>query len=215
MNIILLGLPGAGKGTQAKIIVEHLHIPHISTGDLFRKAAQERTALGLKAKAYMDTGELVPDEITIGIAEDRLAQSDCKEGFLLDGFPRNLNQAHALKSYLAASGKAIDHVIYVKVDERLLFERLTGRRVCSGCGATYHIAYQPQAVEGRCNSCGGVVIQRDDDQADTVAERLNINKALTDQLADHYKTEGSLRVIDGSKEIGDVTEQLLKIFAAP
>ncbi|CAG7612585.1 Adenylate kinase [Paenibacillus solanacearum] len=214
MNVIMLGLPGAGKGTQAKIIVEHLRIPHISTGDLFRKAAQDHTPLGLTAKVYMDKGELVPDEITIGLATDRLAEQDCAAGFLLDGFPRSLNQAQALRSELAASGRTIDHVVYVQVDERLLFERLTGRRVCCDCGAAYHIAYRPTAAEGRCDVCGGDVVQRDDDRPETVAERLRINGELTEQLAKYYAEADVLRVVDGSGDIADVTEHVLNLFTA-
>ncbi|UVI28030.1 adenylate kinase [Paenibacillus spongiae] len=212
MNIILLGLPGAGKGTQAKIIIEHHHIPHISTGEILRQAAEAQTKLGLLAKGYMSKGELVPDEITIGIATNRLRDADCQNGFLLDGFPRNVVQAQALNGFMIANSKVIDHVIYVEVREELLLERLTGRRTCAGCGATYHVVYQPPRIRNQCDQCSGKLKQRDDDREATVRERLRINKHLTVQLLDYYKPEGSLRVIDGSKGIKEVTEDLIGLF---
>lgn len=212
MNIILLGLPGAGKGTQAKLIREHLRIPHISTGEILRQAAEAQTKLGLLAKGYMSKGELVPDEITIGIATNRLRDADCQQGFLLDGFPRNLMQAQALRGFMIAASKAIDHVIYVEVKEELLMERLTGRRTCAGCGATYHIVYQPPRIADQCDQCGGKLKQREDDREATVRERIRINKNLTVQLIDYYKAEGNLRVIDGSKGIQEVTEDLIGLF---
>lgn len=209
MNVILLGLPGAGKGTQAKLITYNRRIPHISTGDLFRKEMQDRTELGLLAKEHMDKGELVPDEVTIGLAVKRLAQADCEGGFLLDGFPRNVVQAEALESYLDSRAKRIDLVIVVEVDETLLLERLTGRRVCPGCGASYHRVYNPPEVIDRCDLCKERLIHRADDQEATVNERLRINKELTGGLADYYRAAGVLRVIDGSRDIETVANDIL------
>jgi adenylate kinase len=213
MNIILLGLPGAGKGTQAKLIVDNLSIPHISTGDLFRKAEQEGTTLGLLAQEYMSKGELVPDDVTIGIALSRLGEADCQRGFLLDGFPRSLAQAEALDAYLQSNSKHIDHVIYVKIDENLLFERLTGRRVCMNCGAAYHLRYNPPVNQDVCDACNHTLIQRDDDREETVKERLRVNRELTDMLTNYYSKTGLLRVVDGSQEIGRVSESILNIIS--
>ncbi|MDF2661034.1 MAG: adk [Paenibacillus sp.] len=210
MIILLLGLPGAGKGTQAKRIADHLRIPHISTGELFRKAVQERTELGLQAREYMEKGELVPDGVTIGLAVKRLAGADCEKGFLLDGFPRNVIQAEALDQYLASRSMRIDRVIDVAVDETFLLERLTGRRVCSGCGASYHNIHQPPQNADRCDLCGERLIHREDDQESTVIERLRINKDLTDRLAGYYKAAGILRTVDGSQEIGVVSNEILE-----
>lgn len=212
MNLILLGLPGAGKGTQAKVIIESLRIPHISTGDLFRKAYKDKTELGLLANDYMSKGELVPDEVTIGIALQRLENPDCSVGFLLDGFPRNIDQASALEKYLDAKAKKIDHVIYVQVDENILLERLTGRRVCPGCGETFHIVSNPPKVFDRCNSCNEILIQREDDREETVKERLRVNYELTNQLVNYYKGQGVLKSINGSKDISEVTQDILGVF---
>ncbi|TMV50316.1 adenylate kinase [Paenibacillus mesophilus] len=212
MNIVLLGLPGAGKGTQAKIIVNHLSIPHISTGDLFRQAYQAKTELGLRAKEFMDKGELIPDEVTIGLAFSRIGEVDCARGFLLDGFPRNLNQARALRNYLDSGSKQIRHVVYVEVDENLLLERLTGRRVCVGCGTTFHLIYNPPANDNACDCCNGEIIQREDDREETVKERLKINKELTHKLVQFYGDEGILRKVDGAKGIDEVTKDVLGLF---
>lgn len=201
MNLILLGLPGAGKGTQAKWMTDHLHIPHVSTGDLFRKALQEQTELGQLAKTYMSKGELVPDSVTIDLALQRLQQTDCANGFLLDGFPRNVNQANALETFLDHQAKQIDHVIYVEVNEALLLDRLTGRRVCSECGDSFHLMFHPPKAHDRCDSCNGSLIHREDDQEATVKERLRINKELTDSLTEYYSNRGLLRTIDGSQDI--------------
>jgi adenylate kinase len=214
MNVILLGLPGAGKGTQARWICENQAIPHISTGDLFRKALQDETELGLLAKTYMSKGELVPDEVTIGLAMDRLDGSDCAKGFLLDGFPRNLVQAEALGEYLSRQSKQVDHVIYVEVDEHILLERLTGRRVCPGCSSTFHIVHNPPQAHGKCDSCQEALVHREDDQEATVAERLRINKDLTERLVHHYRSKGVLRTIDGSKDIAVVTSEMIHVFSA-
>jgi adenylate kinase len=212
MNIILLGLPGAGKGTQAKSIVDNCQIPHISTGDLFRKAYQAQTELGLLANAYMSKGELVPNEVTIGIAHRRLEDADCSEGFLLDGFPRNLVQADALEHYLTSRAKNIDHVIYVEVDMNLLLSRLTGRRVCSSCGETFHLASQPPKAAGQCDSCNGVLIQREDDREETVTERLRVNFDLTNSLVRYYEEKGILRTVDGSQDIAQVKQHILNVL---
>ncbi len=200
------------KGTQAKIIVDSQNIPHISTGDLFRQADQDQTKLGILAKKYMIKGELVPDEVTIGIALSRLGKSDCEKGFLLDGFPRNLEQAIALREYLNRKSSNIDHVIYVNVDEVVLLQRLTGRRVCSDCGKTYHIVNNPPVKVGVCDNCFSSLVQREDDKEMTVKERLRVNKELTMLLCDFYQAENTLRVVDGMLPIYDVTEEILKIF---
>lgn len=212
MNIILLGLPGAGKGTQAKVIVESQHIPHISTGDLFRKAYKAKTELGVLANDYMSKGELVPDAVTIGIAEQRLDESDCMNGFLLDGFPRNIVQAEALEKYLVSRAKKMDYVIYVQVDSGRLFERLTGRRVCQGCGETFHLVSNPPRVIDRCDSCNDNLLQREDDQEGTVKERLRVNSELTNNLVHYYGERGVLKTIDGSRDIAEVTQDILNIF---
>ncbi|TNJ66436.1 adenylate kinase [Paenibacillus hemerocallicola] len=212
MNVILLGLPGAGKGTQAKSITDHLHVPHISTGDLFRKALKDQTELGLLAKEYMSKGELVPDAVTIGLALQRLNHTDSDRGFLLDGFPRNVVQADALEQYLKSQARHVDHVIYVEVDESILLDRLTGRRVCSGCGASFHMIHNPSAVIDRCDSCNGMLIHREDDQEATVKERLRINKELTDSLTEYYTVKALLRTIDGSQDISVVSKEILDLL---
>ncbi|WP_316572547.1 adenylate kinase [Neobacillus sp. YIM B06451] len=204
MNLVLMGLPGAGKGTQAEKIVEQFGIPHISTGDMFRAAMKEGTELGLKAKAYMDEGALVPDEVTIGIVRERLSKEDCEKGFLLDGFPRTVPQAEALESMLEGLNKKIDFVLNIDVDKSILMERLTGRRICKNCGATYHLVFNPPAVEGVCNRCGGELYQRADDNAETVQNRLDVNMKQSKPLLDFYIEKGYLRNIDGQREISEV-----------
>ncbi|RDU34929.1 adenylate kinase [Neobacillus piezotolerans] len=204
MNLVLMGLPGAGKGTQAEKIVEQYGIPHISTGDMFRAAMKEGTELGLKAKAYMDEGALVPDEVTIGIVRERLSKEDCENGFLLDGFPRTVPQAEALESILEGLNKKIDFVLNIDVDQSILMERLTGRRICKNCGATYHLVFNPPAVEGVCDRCGGELYQRADDNADTVQNRLDVNIKQSKPLLDFYTEKGYLRNIDGQREISEV-----------
>lgn len=213
MNVILLGLPGAGKGTQAKVITESQHIPHISTGELFRKGFKDRTELGLLANDYMNKGELVPDDVTIGIALQRLENPDCSQGFLLDGFPRNIVQARALDKYLDTEEKKIDRVIYVKADENILLERLTGRRVCPGCGETFHLISNPPKVIDQCDSCNEILIQRNDDMKETVKERLRVNCELTNHLVHYYGEQGVLITVDGSQEIAKVTQDILSIFS--
>ncbi|MEK3889018.1 adenylate kinase [Bacillus sp. FSL K6-3431] len=213
MNLVLMGLPGAGKGTQADKIVGKYGVPHISTGDMFRLAMKEGTALGLKAKSFMDQGELVPDEVTIGIVRERLSKEDCEKGFLLDGFPRTVAQAEALESILADLGKKIDYVINIDVDQSILMERLTGRRICKTCGATYHLVFNPPAKTGICDRCNGELYQRPDDNADTVQNRLDVNVKQTQPLLDFYNAKGYLKNINGQKHIDQVfsnIDELLK-----
>ncbi len=199
-----MGLPGAGKGTQAEKIVEKYPIPHISTGDMFRLAIKEGTELGQKAKSYMDEGALVPDEVTIGIVEERLSKDDCQKGFLLDGFPRTLAQAEALDELLAKMNKSIDYVLHVDVDTDELVERLTGRRICPSCGTTYHVKFNPPKQEGICDKDGEKLIQRKDDQPDTVKNRIEVNLEQTQPMLDFYSDKGSLVKIDGSQQIDQV-----------
>lgn len=201
VNLVLMGLPGAGKGTQAEKIVGKYNIPHISTGDMFRAAIKEGTELGLQAKSFMDKGELVPDEVTIGIVRERLSKEDCENGFLLDGFPRTVAQAEALDSMLADLGKKIDYVINIDVDQSILMERLTGRRICKNCGATYHLVFNPPAKEGVCDRCGGELYQRADDNAETVQNRLDVNIQQTKPLLNFYEDKGYLRNINGQQDI--------------
>lgn len=204
LNLILMGLPGAGKGTQAEKINEKYNIPHISTGDMFRIAIKEGTDLGKKAKAFMDQGELVPDEVTIGIVKDRLGKADCDNGFLLDGFPRTIAQAQALQTLLTELNQTIDHVIHVDVPEKNLVERLTRRRVCPTCGTTYHMLYNPPKDEGVCDKDGTKLIQRDDDKPETVKKRLAVNIEQTKPLLNFYQDKGYLTAVNGDQEIDDV-----------
>lgn len=203
-----MGLPGAGKGTQAEKIVQKYGIPHISTGDMFRAAIKDETELGLQAKSFMDKGELVPDEVTIGIVRERLAKEDCDKGFLLDGFPRTVAQADALENILANLGKKIDYVINVDVDKEILMDRLTGRRICKECGATYHLVFNPPAKDGVCDRCNGELYQRADDNEATVQNRLDVNIKQTKPLLDFYEAKGYLRNINGQQEIDKVFSQL-------
>ncbi|QED45965.1 adenylate kinase [Cytobacillus dafuensis] len=213
MNLVLMGLPGAGKGTQAEKIVQKYGIPHISTGDMFRAAIKDETELGLQAKSFMDKGELVPDEVTIGIVRERLSKGDCKKGFLLDGFPRTVAQAEALEDILTHLDKKINYVINIDVDNGILMERLTGRRICKDCGATYHLVFNPPAKDGVCDRCSGELYQRADDNEATVKNRLDVNIKQTKPLLDFYETKGYLRNIDGQQEIDKVfadVDQLLE-----
>jgi adenylate kinase len=211
-----MGLPGAGKGTQAEKIVEKYQIPHISTGDMFRLAIKEGTELGQKAKSFMDEGSLVPDEVTIGIVEERLSKPDCEKGFLLDGFPRTIAQAEALDQLLNKMNKSLDYVLHVDVDTNELVERLTGRRICPTCGATYHVLFNPPKEEGVCDKDGAALIQREDDQPATVKNRLDVNIAQTQPMLDFYSDKGSLVTIDGSQAIDkvfiDIDEKLKNIL---
>ncbi|MEE1107233.1 adenylate kinase [Macrococcoides canis] len=208
MNIILMGLPGAGKGTQASEIIKKYPIPHISTGDMFRAAIKNNTDLGQKAKSFMDNGELVPDEVTIGIVRERLLEEDAKRGFLLDGFPRTVEQAVALNDMLAEAGRKIEAVVNIDVQEEELMNRLTGRRICETCGTTYHLVFNPPKVEGICDIDGGKLYQRADDNPETVRNRLDVNIKQTKPLVDFYTDQGVLFNIDGSKDIKDVTAEV-------
>jgi len=209
MNILFMGPPGAGKGTQAERIVEEFNIPHISTGDAFRLAMKQGTPIGLKAKEYIDQGLLVPDEITNGIVKERLAQADCEKGFLLDGFPRTIQQAEALDSMLQELGRSIDHVVNLDVDRNLLLARLTGRRICKSCGATYHIMFNPPKAEGVCDKDGGELYQRSDDSEEKVGTRLDEYTSKTAPLLDYYSKQGLLREVNGEQDINVVTAEII------
>ncbi|WP_102029428.1 adenylate kinase [Salirhabdus sp. Marseille-P4669] len=210
MNLILMGLPGAGKGTQAEKIVEKYEIPHISTGDMFRSAMKEGTELGKQAKSFMDKGELVPDEVTIGIVRERLGKDDCKNGFLLDGFPRTIAQAEALEALLNELNTKIDYVLHIQVPKEKLIDRLTGRRICPTCGATYHVVFNPPKVEGKCDVDGSELIQRDDDKPETVKNRLEVNMNQAQPLLDFYNEKGYLVTFDGDREINTVFNDIHK-----
>lgn len=213
MNIVLMGLPGAGKGTQADKIVEKYAIPHISTGDMFRAAIKEGTELGLQAKSFMDQGALVPDEVTIGIVRERLSKEDCAKGYLLDGFPRTVAQAEALEEITSSLDRKINYVINIDVDQEILMERLTGRRICKSCGSTYHLVFNPPAKDGVCDRCGGELYQRADDNAETVENRLQVNIAQTKPLLDFYESKGYLRNINGQQDINKVFADLDELLA--
>ncbi|GAA0137974.1 adenylate kinase [Paenibacillus woosongensis] len=212
MNILFMGPPGAGKGTQAEAIVNEFGIPHISTGDAFRLAIKQGTPVGLKAKEYIDQGLLVPDDVTVGIVRERLQQSDCENGFLLDGFPRTLSQAEALEELLSELNRKLTHVINLKVDRNKLLARLTGRRICKSCGSTYHVIFNPPKQEGVCDKCGGELYQRSDDNEESVGTRLDeyINK--TAPLLQFYEEKGLLREIDGEQEIDTVTKEIVSLL---
>ncbi|UDV05622.1 adenylate kinase [Staphylococcus pseudintermedius] len=212
MNIILMGLPGVGKGTQASEIIKKYPIPHISTGDMFRKAIKDETELGKEAKSYMDRGELVPDEVTVGIVKERISEDDAKKGFLLDGFPRTIEQAEALNSILEELGRTIDAVVNIEVPEEELMNRLTGRRICETCGTTYHLVFNPPKVEGICDIDGGKLYQREDDNPETVANRLEVNVKQSKPILEFYNQKGLLKNIDGSKHIDEVTSDVIEIL---
>ena len=201
MKLIFLGAPGAGKGTQAEKVSEYLQIPTISTGNIIREALKSGTEMGLKAKAYMEEGKLVPDEVVIGIIQERLAQPDCAKGFILDGFPRTIPQAEALDRM----GIEIDRIIDIEVADDVIARRVSGRRVCADCGSSYHVDYKPSAKEGVCDRCGGTLIQRKDDHPDTVKERLEVYHAQTEPLKDYYAKSGKLRIVEGQEEVEDTT----------
>lgn len=214
MKIVLLGPPGAGKGTQAKSISNKYSIPHISTGDIFRKNISENTPLGLEARKYIDNGQLVPDEVTINMVKDRLSQEDCKQGYLLDGFPRTVQQAEALQAFLSERGEKLDTALLIEVPRDFILERMTGRRVCPGCGASYHIKFNPPTNSGKCDLCGDNVIQRKDDTEETVMERLNVYEAQTQPLIDFYKERNMLSAVDGTKAINKVFESICAILGS-
>ncbi|NLW22813.1 MAG: adenylate kinase [Tissierellia bacterium] len=209
MRLVILGPPGAGKGTQASAIVKKYNIPHISTGDIFRANIKAGTELGKKAKTYMDKGLLVPDELVVSIVKDRLTEEDCKDGFLLDGFPRTVNQAEALDKELNEMGLKLDRVINIDVEKDILIERAIGRRICRNCGATYHIKFNPPQREGVCDNCKGELFQRDDDKVETVEKRIEVYIEETKPLIDYYMKKGLLLNIDGSKSIDAIFEEIV------
>lgn len=212
MKIIMLGAPGAGKGTQAKKIAEVCNVPHISTGDIFRANIKNGTELGAKAKEYMDKGLLVPDELVCDLVVDRIQQSDCEKGYILDGFPRTIPQAEALTNALNAIGQKMDYAINIEVPDENIIERMSGRRACVGCGATYHVVYNPTKVEGICDACGEALILRDDDKPETVKNRLDVYHEQTQPLIDYYKNEGILVEVDGTKNMDDVFTDICKVI---
>ena len=211
VKIILLGPPGAGKGTQAKSISNKYSIPHISTGDIFRKNISENTPLGIEAKSYMDNGQLVPDEVIINMVKDRLQQEDCKQGYLLDGFPRTVSQAEALQDFLDSRNESLDTALLIEVPRDFILERMTGRRVCPSCGASYHIKFNP-AVNGKCELCGSDVVQRKDDTEETVKERLDVYEKQTQPLIDFYKDKNLLSTVDGTQAINKVFEGICRVL---
>lgn len=212
MNILFMGPPGAGKGTQAAVVVKELGIPHISTGDAFRLAIKQGTPIGLKAKSYTEQGLLVPDDVTIGIVEERLQQSDCEKGFLLDGFPRTLSQAEALGEILSRLGTSLDHVINLNVDRGLLMARLTGRRICSTCGTSYHLIFNPPKQDGICDIDGGELYQRPDDNEESVGKRLDEYDNKTAPSLAFYDDKGLLRQVNGENEINVVSSEIVSLL---
>ena len=210
MNIILIGPPGAGKGTQAKRMVERLSIPQISTGDMFRAAVQAGTPMGRKAKEYMDKGSLIPDDVVIGVVDERLKKDDCKHGYVLDGFPRTLEQAKALDGLLAMAGSKLDHVVVIAVPDDYLVQRLTGRRTCKGCGYMHHIEFDKPKKEGICDKCGGELYLRDDDKEETIRQRLTTYNQQTSPLIEYYSAKGIVRTIDGTGAMNKV-ENAIKV----
>ena len=214
MKIIMLGAPGAGKGTQAKKIADKYQIPHISTGDIFRANIKNGTELGMKAKTYMDQGLLVPDELVVDLVVDRLAQDDCANGCVLDGFPRTIPQAECLDAALAAKGEAIDYAVDVDVPDENIINRMSGRRACVACGATYHIVHIPTKVEGVCDRCGESLILRDDDKPETVKKRLDVYHAQTQPLIDYYTSKNVLKSVDGTLDMEDVFQAIVDILGA-
>ena len=206
MKIIFLGAPGAGKGTQAEIVSEKLAIPTVSTGNIIRAALKNGTPMGLQAKAYIEAGKLVPDDVVIGIIKDRLAEDDCKNGFILDGFPRTIPQAEALDEM----GIVIDRVIDIEVADEKIAKRMSGRRVCKACGNSYHLEYKKPAVDGVCDACGGELVQRKDDAPETVLERLKVYHDETEPLKSYYEKQGKLFIVEGQEEVADTTALTLK-----
>ena len=212
MNLILLGPPGAGKGTQAKILVKSFNIPQISTGDILRNAVKEQSPMGIKAKEYMDAGELVPDQVVVGIVKERLAKADCNRGFILDGFPRTVAQADALKVTLGEMGRSIEHVVSIVVDKEELLQRITGRRTCRSCGKGFHIAFDPPKKGGVCDDCGGELYQRDDDSESTMRNRLDVYDRQTAPLIAYYGNESLLRTVTGTGSIDDIQQSILSVL---
>ena len=212
MKIIMLGAPGAGKGTQAKMIADKYQVPHISTGDIFRANIKNGTELGKKAKEYMDKGQLVPDELTVEILLDRVAQDDCKNGYVLDGFPRTIPQADVLDTELTKLGDKVDYAINVDVPDENIVRRMSGRRACLKCGATYHIEHIPPKKEGICDNCGSELVQRDDDKPETVQNRLSVYHEQTQPLIDYYNKKGILKSVDGTKDMQEVFDEITGIL---
>ncbi len=214
MKIIMLGAPGAGKGTQAKMIADKYGIPHISTGDIFRANIKEQTALGLEAKTYMDKGALVPDELTVKILLDRVAKEDCNAGYVLDGFPRTIPQAEVLDKAVAELGETIDYAINVEVPDENIIRRMSGRRACLACGATYHVEHVPPKAEGICDRCGKELVLRDDDQPETVKKRLQVYHEQTQPLIEYYSKKNILKEVDGTQDMKDVFADIVAILGA-
>ena len=212
MKIIMLGAPGAGKGTQAKMIAAKYGIPHISTGDIFRANIKNGTVLGAKAKEYMDKGLLVPDELVVDLVIDRFKEADCEKGYVLDGFPRTIPQAEALDKALTAIGENVDYAINVEVPDENIVNRMGGRRACVGCGATYHIVYSPTKEEGKCDTCGGELIIREDDKPETVQNRLSVYHEQTQPLIDYYTNKGIIAEVDGTVDMNDVFNAIVNIL---
>ena len=213
MNLVLLGAPGAGKGTQAAIITKKYNIPHISTGEILRSRIKDGSPVGEKAKAYVESGQLVPDEIVIEMVKDRIAKEDCNNGFILDGFPRNYEQAVALNDCLEALGKKIDKALNFDASEEIILERLTGRRVCKSCGATFHVKNMPPKVEGVCDVCGAELIQRKDDSAETIKNRLNVYRQTAEPLVDYYNQQGILVTLQADQDYREIEKKFDEIFA--
>lgn len=212
MKVVMLGAPGAGKGTQAKKIAAKYNIPHISTGDIFRANIKNGTELGKKAKTYMDQGLLVPDELVVDLVVDRVNQEDCADGYVLDGFPRTIPQAEALTKALASQGQKLDYAIDVDVPDENIVRRMSGRRACVGCGATYHLEYAPTKKEGICDVCGGELILRDDDKPETVEKRLGVYHEQTQPLIDYYTKEGVLKTVDGTRSLEEVFQEIVGVL---
>ncbi len=213
MNIIFLGPPGAGKGTQAKLVAERFHIPHISTGDILREAVTNGSELGKKVKNIMESGELVPDDLMVDIVKERIGRADCKKGFILDGFPRTIVQANALDEVLKGMNKEIEGTVYFKIEEEEVVKRISARRVCSKCGAVYNLVYSPPKVNGICDKCGAPIYQRDDDKEETVRKRYSVYIEKTVNLLDFYKKQGKLFEVDASKDIEKVKSKVGEIMA--
>lgn len=214
MKLVLLGPPGAGKGTQAAMLVERFGIPQISTGDMLRAAVKAQSPMGVKAKECMDAGALVPDEVVVGIVRERLQEEDCQAGFILDGFPRTVPQADELKNVLSELGKQLDSAISLEVDTDALVERLTGRRTCGVCGKGFHLKFDPPGADGKCSACGGELVHRDDDKEETIRNRMAVYHQQTAPLEDYYRKEGLLQSIDGMQEIAAVQQQIVSTLQA-